>query len=81
LLSTERFVDLNTNLHYFEARYDAILARRDQRRDAMASVRGTPFRRVESLWYDYIRSQRSEVHSMLDRIAAMPVASKQPADE
>jgi hypothetical protein len=80
LLSTERFVDLNANLHYFERRYDAILARRDERRDTMASVRGTPFRRVESLWYDYIRSQRAAVQSMLDRLAAMPVASNQPAD-
>jgi hypothetical protein len=81
LLSTERFVDLNANLHYFERRYDAILARRDEWRDAMASVRGTPFRRVESLWYDYIRSQRAKVHSMLDRIAAMPVTLSPPADE
>jgi hypothetical protein len=81
LLSTERFVDLNANLHYFERRYDAILARRDERRDAMASVRGTPFRRVESLWYDYIRSQRTKVQSMLDRIAALPVTLNPSADE
>jgi hypothetical protein len=81
LLSTERFVDLNVNLHYFERRYDAILARRDERRDAMASVRGTRFRRVESSWYDYIRSQKAEVNSMLDRIAAMPVASNEPGDQ
>jgi hypothetical protein len=71
LLSDERFVDLNTNLHYFDRRYTAILAQHDERRDSMASVRGTPFRRVEALYYDYIRSQRSEVHSMLDRIAAI----------
>ena len=80
LLSTERFVDLNTNLHYFERRYDEILARRGEWRDAMASVRGTPFRRVESLWYDYIRSQRAKVHSMLDRIAALPVTLNPPAE-
>jgi hypothetical protein len=78
LLSDERFVYLDANLHYFERIYEAILARRDQQRDAMASVRGTPFRRVEVLYYAYIRSQRSEVHSMLDRIAAMPVTSNQP---
>jgi hypothetical protein len=41
----------------------------------------TPFRRVEGLYYDYIRSQRTEVQSMLDRIAAMPVTSNRPADE
>jgi hypothetical protein len=81
LLSDERFVDLDTNLHYFERRYDAILAQHDEERDTMASVRGTPFRRVERLYYDYIRTQRDEVQSMLDRIAAMPVTSKLPADE
>ena len=81
LLSTERFVDLNVNLHYFERRYDAILAQHDERRDAMASVRGTPFRQVESLWYDYIRSERTKVQSMLHRLAAMPVALNPPADE
>ena len=81
LLSDRRFVDLDANLRYFERRYDAILARHDERRDAMASVRGTPFRRVERLYYEYIRTQRDEVQSMLDRIAAMPVTSTQPADE
>jgi hypothetical protein len=77
LLSDERFVDLATNLRYFEERYDAILAQHDERRDAMASVRGTRFRRVERLYYDYIRSQRDAVRSMLHR-GMMPVA---PADE
>src|SRR5271169_6519535 len=81
LLSDERFVDLDANLHYFERRYDAILAQHDEGRDTIASVRGTPFRRVEGLYYDYIRSQRNEIQSMLDRIAAMPVTSNQPADE
>jgi hypothetical protein len=81
LLSDARFVYLDDNLQYFERRYGAILAGRDERRDAMASVRGTQFRRVESLYYDYIQSQRTEVQSMLDRIAAMPVTSHQPADE
>jgi hypothetical protein len=80
LLSNPRFVDLDINLHYFERRYDAILAQHDEQRDTMASVRGTRFRRVESLWYDYIRSQRAAVRSMLDRIAAMPLSSN-AADE
>jgi hypothetical protein len=75
LLSDERFVYLDANLHYCERRYDAILAQHDERRDTMASVRGTPFRRVEGLYYDYIRSQRTEVQSMLDRIAVMPVTA------
>jgi hypothetical protein len=69
LLSDERFVDLDTNLHYFAQRYDLVLAERDEQRDAMASVRGTPFRRVESLCYDYIHSQSADVQSMLNRIA------------
>jgi hypothetical protein len=81
LLSDQRFVDLDANLHYFERRYDTILAQYDEQRDTMASVRGTPFRRVERLYYDYIRTQRDEVQSMLDRIAAMPVTSNQHADE
>jgi hypothetical protein len=46
LLSDQRFVDLNTNLHYFARRYDAILAQHDEQRDFMASVRGTQFHRV-----------------------------------
>ena len=78
LLSDERFVNLDANLHYFEKRYDAILAQHDERRDAMASVRGTPFRRVERLYYDYVRAQRDEVRSMLDRVAAFPETSSQP---
>jgi hypothetical protein len=44
------------------------------------SARGTR-RRVESLYYDYIRSQKTEVQSMLNRIAAMPEVLNQPADE
>jgi hypothetical protein len=81
LLSDERFVDLDANLHYFEKRYDAILAQYDEQRDTMASVRGTPFRRVERLYYDYIHAQRSEVQSMLNRIAAFDEISNQPAEE
>ena len=72
LLSDERNVDLVTNLRYFEKKYDTILARHDQQRDSLTSVRGTKFRRVESLYYDYIESQKAEVSSMLARIAAMP---------
>jgi hypothetical protein len=69
LLSDNRFVDLGANLHYFRDRYDAILAGHDERRDALASVRGTPYRRVERLYYDYIQAQRAEVESMLHRLS------------
>ena len=64
-------MDLVTNLRYFEKKYDTILAQHDQQRDSLKSVRGTKFRRVESLYYDYIESQKAEVSSMLARIAAM----------
>jgi hypothetical protein len=78
LLSDPKFVDLGTNLHDFEQRYEAILAAHDERRDTMASVRGTPLRRVERLYYDYIRSERADVRSMLARIAA-PAAASNPS--
>ena len=68
LLSDQRFVDLVTNLYYFERRYDAILAQHNEQRDSMASVRGTRFRRVENLYYDYIHDQSTEVRSMLNLI-------------
>jgi hypothetical protein len=71
LLSDERFVKLDTNLRYFHEKYDTILAGHDERRDMLASVRGTPYRRVERLYYEYIRAQRSEVESMLGRLAGL----------
>ena len=71
LLSDERFVDLGTNLHYFRDKYEAILASHDERRDMLASVRGTPYRRVERLFYDYIKAQRTEVDSMLDKLSSL----------
>ena len=71
LLSDARFVDLGENLRYFRERYDAIFANRDERRDGLASVRGTPYRRIERLHYDYIKSQRAEVEVMLNRLSAL----------
>ena len=71
LLSDERFVKLDANLRYFRDKYDAILANHDERRDALASVRGTPYRRVERLYYDYIKVQRAEVESMLQRVSSL----------
>jgi hypothetical protein len=71
LLSDERFVNLSANLHYFHDEYDAVLASHDERRDMLASVRGTPYRRVERLFYDYIKAQRAEVESMLDKLSAL----------
>jgi hypothetical protein len=41
----------------------------------------TENRRVEELYYEYIRSENVEVHSMLNRLASMPEVSKQTVDE
>ena len=71
LLSDDRFVNLDANLRYFHEKYGTILASHDERRDMLASVRGTPYRRVERLYYGYIRTQRAEVEGMLDRLAAL----------
>jgi hypothetical protein len=71
LLSDNRFVDLGANLSYFREKYDAILSSRNESRDGIASVRGTPYRRVERLHYDYIKKQRAEVEVMLNRLSTV----------
>jgi hypothetical protein len=71
LLSDNRFVDLGENLRYFREKYDAILSSRDESRDRIASVRGTPYRRIERLHYDYIKKQRSEVEFMLNKLSTL----------
>jgi hypothetical protein len=75
LLSDNRFVNLDANLRYFRQKYDTILASHDERQDMLASVRGSPYRRVERLFYDYISAQRTEVESMLARV---PAPERQP---
>jgi len=71
LLSDKRFVNLNANLRYFHDKYGMILASQDERREMLASVRGTPYRRIERLFYDYIKAQQAEVESMLARVSAL----------
>jgi len=71
LLSDERFVKLDANLRYFHEKYDTILASHDEGRDMLTSVRGTRYRRVERLYYEYIKAQRAEVDSMLDRLSKL----------
>jgi hypothetical protein len=78
LLSDNRFVNLGANLHYFHDKYGTILASHDERREMLASVRGAPHRRVERLFYDYIKAQRAEVDSMLDRLSALEGQSDEP---
>jgi len=65
LLSDDRFVKLDANLRYFRDRYDAILAKHDELRDRLASVRGTPYRRIARLHYEYIKTQRVEVSTAI----------------
>jgi len=71
LLSDERFVTLNVNLHYFREKYNAILAGNDERRDVLASVRGSPYQRVARLFYEYLRAERDEVDFMLGRLSEL----------
>jgi hypothetical protein len=78
LLSDPRFVDLDANLHYFAQEYDVILTRLDEERDTMASVRGTPFRRVGQLYNAYIHKQRDAVSAM-ERELASPDEWDRPA--
>ena len=78
LLSDERFVNLGANLRYFKQKYETILANHDERRDTLASVRGTPYRRVERLFYRYIKAQHAEVGSMLARLPALEEQPDEP---
>jgi hypothetical protein len=78
LLSDPRFVDLDADFRYYDKQYDAILFGYDERCDTMASVRGTPFRRVERLYYNYIRSQRAAVRAMLARLEAPGAPESRP---
>jgi hypothetical protein len=72
LLEDARFTDLETNLDRFAREYNAILAGHDDRRDGLANVRGTRFRRVEQLYYQYIHLQQRDVRSMLARLKVLP---------
>lgn len=78
LLSDDRFVKLDANLRYFREKYDNILASHDERRDTLASVRGTPYRRVERLYYEYIQAQRADVESLSGRLSALEGQPDEP---
>jgi hypothetical protein len=79
LLSDRRFVELDANLRYFAKRYATILATHDERRDTMASVRGTRYRRLDRLYYDYIHARQTEVQSMLAQTTS-PGGTSSPPD-
>jgi hypothetical protein len=78
LLSDQRFVNLDANLRYFREKYSTILASHDEHRDMLATVRGTPYRRFERLYYDYITAQRAEVDDMLDRLSSLEDQADSP---
>jgi hypothetical protein len=78
LLSEERNVDLGANLRYFLAKYDAILADHRDQFDRLASVRGTPYRPVGRLYYDYIQEQRNYVEALIDRLSVVQGLSAGP---
>lgn len=70
LLSDARYTDLEANLRTFRETYDTILTTLANPADRFESVRGSPYRRVERLYRDYIETQLREVDAMLERIAA-----------
>lgn len=78
LLSDRRFVQLDANLQYFHEKYDAILANHNEQRDMLASVRGTPYRRIERLYYSYIEAQRARVASMLEHLSTIEYSGDRP---
>jgi hypothetical protein len=80
LLSDAKFVDLPTNLRYFRDTYDTILAKHDYRTDPLASVRGTPYRRVERLHFAYLQAQRDDVDVLLQRLAERSGAQGEGTD-
>lgn len=71
LLSDERFVTLDANLNHFRDKYEAILEQRYKDFDGLASVRGTSYRRVQRLHYQYLKAQQAEVETMLDRLTVL----------
>jgi hypothetical protein len=80
LLSDPRFVDLETNLRYFRNRYRAILTACRTPGEDLATVRGTPYRRIERLHCEYLEAQLAEVDDMLTRVEARSAPpSSQPS--
>ena len=44
----------------------------------LTSVRGTPYRRVDRLFYEYLKAQRSEVDAMLAKLPGLEDQSDTP---
>jgi hypothetical protein len=73
-------VDLRTNLRHFKKVYDGILAEHDYQADRLASVRGTPYRRIGRLHRDYIQTQRLEVEALLNRLYGLENGPEAPEE-
>lgn len=71
LLGEARNVDLAENLRFFIGRYDALLERHRELADGLASVRGTPDRRVGRIFYEYLQAQRSDAAALAARLAVL----------
>jgi hypothetical protein len=69
LMSDSRYAHLKSNLLHFRDRYDRILKDHEYRIDRLASVRGTPYRRVGRLHLDHIEAQRRDVDGLLAQLA------------
>ncbi|MCU0839853.1 MAG: hypothetical protein MUE49_14205 [Rhodospirillales bacterium] len=81
LLSDPRYVELEPNLLHFRDEYDRILATHDYRVDPLASVRGTPYRRVGRVHLQYIGAQRAEVEGLLQKLKAYNAVPGAPKGE
>jgi hypothetical protein len=75
LMSEPRYADLETNLRFFRDVYTAAIERHDYTREPLASVRGSPYRRVERLDLDYLRTQLQDVDDKL-RLLDEPTAAE-----
>lgn len=78
LMSDSHYTDLKSNLLHFRERYDRILTDHHDRLAPLATVRGTPYRRLGRLHRDYIETQRRDVDALLARIDE-PEQTAEPA--
>jgi hypothetical protein len=81
LLSDPKHVDLETNLRHYDTLYAEIETAHEARRDPLATVQGDPYRRVSRLHLDYIRTERAELGSLLDRLERLKAAEQAAAGE
>lgn len=63
LLDDPRYTELDANLRFYEERYRAILARKDEQ-DTLAAVRGDRYRRVRRRYFSVIERELAEVRQM-----------------